>query len=103
VAIAALGAGVPEVAQDQDLVVEAGQGLSVGEFEVATPSGYQWATLTPLGMYMTAMRTGFCGVCAWARAEDGIITSNQGRPRLRRAPAAFYAKFSFSGIMVLPP
>src|SRR5437588_7579367 len=50
------------------------------------PRGYQCSVFTPLGMYSTAIRTGGLAAADWASAEEGIIASSQGRPRLTPAP-----------------
>src|SRR5882757_8567334 len=53
--------------------------------------------LTPLGIYSIAMRTGFFTACDCARAVEGIIASNQGRPRLTPAPRSSVLREIFIG------
>ena len=89
VAVAALGARVPEIAQHQDLVLQAGQRLERRrEFEVAArrPSDTSARRIDAVRHVQHRHAHGILRRLRLRRARTGIIASSQGRPRVTPAP-----------------
>ena len=102
VAVAAFRARVPEITEDQNLVLQVRRAARASR-RVRTrglrPFGYQCAVLTPFGIYSIAMRTGLRGAPDCARAA-GIIASSQGRPSATPAPRSSVLRLMVPRVLI---